>query len=279
MDLANDSTITPEQAQSMEEKGVVTEEPKVEEPKVEAPEEPKVEEPKVELPKRTIYEDLKEKKIQVREAKEEAESLRNDLTRLSQELENLKQAKNEAKTQSEKDEVDADIAEFAESINADPDAIAALIPIIEKRIGKKSDSEISKEDIEFLRKAKADQSVLAGQVAFNDEWNTFVPSLKAEFPQIDDTDLVNVRKEVERLAHTNEFHDKEVDYIYFKSKKALSNLISPKRPSIEGGSPQANTSERPVSIELSGKSSPMDVQEAISRESVSSSLEIRSSQS
>lgn len=40
-------------------------------------------------------------------------------------------------------------------------------------------------------------------------------------------------KEIVKLSHTAEFHDKEVDYIVWKRKAELSKLISPKKPSFE----------------------------------------------
>lgn len=281
-DPINDSTITPEEAGAMmkgegETPAEVTPEV-VPEPKVEIPAEvtPEVvSEPKVELPtKRSIYQDLKEKKVEAREAKEEAEAMRAENARLAQELADLKQAKIEAKTPAEKQTVDDEIEAFAESIGADPDAIAGLIPILEKRLGK--GETLSKEDLEFIKQVKAEQQKTAGQVAFNNEWNDFVPSLKAEFPHVSDADLASVRKEVEKLAHTPEFHDKEIDYIYFKTKNSLSKLISPKRESAEGGGDSVPVTELATAVEYSGRLSPMDVQNAISKEVRGSSLEIRS---
>lgn len=278
-DPINESTITPEEAGAMmkgEGEAPKEIEPK---PKVEAPAEvtpPEVvPEPKVELPtKRSIYQDLKEKKAEVREAKEEVETVRAENARLAQELEDLKQAKAEAKTPAEKRTVDEEIEAFAESIEADPEAIAGLIPILEKRLGK--GESLSKEDLDFIKQVKAEQQKTAGQIAFNNEWDGFVPSLKAEFPHVSDTDLTSVRKEVERLAHTPEFHDKEIDYIYFKTKNSLSKLISPKRESAAGGGDSVPVTEATTAVEYSGRLSPMDVQNAISKEVKGSSLEIRS---
>lgn len=291
-DPINDGTISPSEIQAIQ-RGegeapaevvpAVVPEPKVEtpaEPKVEDPAkvEPKIEEPKEPLaPKRSIYDDLKEKKVQVREAKEEVESMRAENARLAQELETLKQAKVDAKTPVEKQTADEEIAAFAESIGAEPEAIAGLIPILEKRLNK--GETLSKEDLDFIKQVKAEQQKSAGQIAFNNEWDGFAPSLKAEFPHVSDADLASVRKEVERLAHTPEFHDKEIDYIYFKTKNSLSKLISPKRSSIDGGGAPAPVAETPVVTELSGKMSPMDVQNAIQKDkNSSSSLEVRAGQ-
>lgn len=282
----DDSTITPAQAgEMMKGEGEAPKEDvaEVTSPEVTLPVEPEkkeetpiVEEPKKELPtKRSIYQDLKEKKAEVREAKEEVEEARAENARLTQELEDLKQAKTEAKTPAEKRDVDDEIAAFAESIGADSEAIAGLIPILEKRLGK--GETLSKEDLDFIKQVKAEQQKSAGQSAFNNEWDGFVPSLKAEFPHISDADLASVRKEVDKLAHTPEFHDKEIDYIYFKVKGNLSKLISPKRQSIDGGGDSVPVTERSANIELSGSSSPMDVQNALAREAGHSQLEIRSS--
>lgn len=291
MDLENidDSTISPAQAGEMmkgegeapkdiePEKAPAPEEKTPEEPKEEATEKtPEPEEPKEDLPiKRSIYQDLKEKKAEVREAKEEVESMRAENARLAQELETLKQAKADAKTTVEKQSVDDEITAFAESIGADPGAIAGLIPILEKRLNK--GETLSKEDLELIKQIKTEQQKSVGQIAFNNEWDGFVPSLKADFPHVSDADLANVKKEVARLAHSPEFHDKEMDYIYFKAKNSLSKLISPKRPSIDGGSDSVPANDTPSNVEFSGSSSPMDVQNALNKTSNGSNLEVRSS--
>ena len=278
----DDSTITPAKAGEMikGEGETLKEQEKTPEPKVKTPVEEKEEVPliipeekekekeKTALPiKRSIYQDLKEKKAEVREAKGEVEAMRVENTRLAEEIETLKQAKTPV--------ADDEIVAFAESINADPEAIAGLIPILEKRLKK---GEIfSKEDLDLIKQVKAEQQKMEGQIAFNNEWDVFIPSLKTEFPHVSDADLINVRKEVERLAHTPEFYDKEIDYIYFKTKNLLSKLISPKRPSIDGGGDQVLTMGKSANIELSGQSSPIDVQNVIARDSRSSQLEIRSS--
>lgn len=59
-----------------------------------------------------------------------------------------------------------------------------------------------------------------------------------DIKRIEADELDSVMKEIVRLSHTEEFHDKEVDYIVWKNRDALSKLVSPKKPSFEsGGSP------------------------------------------
>jgi hypothetical protein len=42
-----------------------------------------------------------------------------------------------------------------------------------------------------------------------------------------------MRKELDTLAHTTEFHDKEIDYIAFKNQDKLSSLITPHKRGLE----------------------------------------------
>lgn len=276
------AVFTPEMAQALDEitpeaKDVSVEETPEEKPEEKEPvkENPEPEEaPELDLPKkRTIYDDYKEKKAEVKEAKDEAVIANARI----QELEALLDAKNNAETPAEKKEVAKDIAEFAESIGADPDAIAQLETFFKSRQGNDNKDGISKEDVEFVKQFRATQAQTVANIEFEKEWTSLIPSIKAKFPTVSDAELADIRKEVDKVAHTQAFNDKELDYIFFKHEKTLSALVSPKRDSMEGGNRNAPDYVAKGEVELSGRSSPMDVENAMSQDRHESSLEIRSS--
>jgi hypothetical protein len=274
------ATLTPEQAGKVEvvekkEEVVVAEvEPKeeVKEPSNEEPEEKKEPEKEPESPeplkeKRSIYEDYKEKKNEVKEAKEQIKTLMAEKEALLSEKAKLEELANQlkgAENKSEKAEVAEDIKAFAESIGADPDAIGKLESFLKSRISK-VDNSLSKEDVELIKQIKSKEAKLAEQESFQREWSEFVPSLKKDNPNISDAELLVLQKEFDKLAHTKGFNDKELDYIYYRNKDALSKLISPKKKSFESAGNPSKSSESP-SFNLSSKASPMDVQNFVQQE-------------
>ena len=230
--------------------------------------------------KRSMYDDYKEKKNEAKESKAEADRLLAENKAKDAkiaELNALVEASKTAKTKEEKEDVAKDIAEFAESIGADAAAVDKLEKFLKKRLTNTEDVGITKADVEFVKKFREDQAKTQATTEFQKEWSGFVPSLKKEFPHVSDEELASVQSEVDKLAHTAKYHDKEIDYIYFKEKEKLSKLISPKQPSYESGGGAKDSGEK-ISSDLSGSSSPMDVQNAIRNDKAPQSLEIRSSQ-
>lgn len=228
-------------------------------------------------PKRSIYDDLKDKKKEVKEHKSEIETLKTQLAEKDQAIADLTKKAQGAETPEEKQEVEDEIKAIAEDIGADPEGIAKLTEFLSKKLVKPAGEQISKEDLEAIKNFRQSQAQTEATQAFVKEWNEFAPSLKKEFPHVTDQDLEVVRQVVDKLAHTEKYHDKEIDYIYFKEKEKLSKLISPKRPSYEGGESRPANESGDADVELSEKSSPLDVQNATSKTS-KSSLEIRPSQ-
>ena len=227
--------------------------------------------------KRSIYDDLKDKKKEFREAKSEAEVQKVRADALEAEnaaLKELAASAKRAKTPEEKQDVEDDIAVLADTIGGDPEAIKALTDFLTKKLVKKDGVELSKEDLEAVRNFKDKQSKMDAEVDFKKEWKQFRPSLKQDFPNISDEDLEMVQSKIFELAHSKAFHDKEVDYIYFKNKESFSKLISPKRQAMEGGG-QSRTDEKSAVSEISGSSSPLDVMKAMEKDRYTATTEIR----
>jgi hypothetical protein len=231
--------------------------------------------------KRSIYDDLKEKKQEVRAAKSEAEIVKAENEALKAELaavKELAESAKKAKTPEEKEAIEDDIKEIAEAIGGDAKAIKTLTDFLTKKLVKTGTVDISKEDIEAVKNFRKEQSKMNADVEFTKEWDEFTPSLKKDFPHISDADLKTVKQKLFDLAHSTKYHDKEMDYIYFKNKDILSKLVSPKRPSMESaGDSKPDDGAKAIS-EISSKSSPMDVQNTVQRDRhTPSSYEIRKS--
>lgn len=225
---------------------------------------------------RSIYDDLKDKKKEVKEVKSELEIANNKIAEQNKLITDLTEKAKNAETPAEKAEVEDEIKAIAEEIGADPAGIARLTDFLSKKLVKPDGVQITKEDLEAIQSIKQSKAQDDIKAQFTKEWNEFEPSLKKEFPHVSSDDLAVVKEVIDKLAHSTQYADKEVDYIYFKEKDKLSKLISPKRPSYEGGDNKP-APEHGAEVELSEKSSPLDVQKATEKHS-GSSLEIRPGQ-
>lgn len=99
--------------------------------------------------------------------------------------------------------------------------------------------------------------------------------MKTQLVIHDDAELDTVMKEIVRLSHTAEFHDKEVDYIVWKNKDALSKLVSPKKPSFESGGSPAEAAPEAEPDFSAGKGITPTMAEKASQEKRGSALIIR----
>jgi hypothetical protein len=255
-------------------------EPKVEEPKVDEPaaeaEPAKVEEPaddkapEAEKPKeetepaadpkikkpRSVYDDLKD----TRKEKKDAEIRATVAETKAAELQALLDAKDEAKTPEEKKEAADDIEAFASQHNLDADQIRGLTDLILKKVPKADMPEGLKPD--EVAAWRADRAAAARQ-AEDAQILATAPAIQKQLSITEQKELDAVMAEVTRLAHTPEFHDKEVEYIVWKNQAALSKMVSPKKPSFESGNSRAEA-EAEASIDFSsGKVTPEQVASAI----------------
>jgi hypothetical protein len=247
--------------------------PKPEEKQEEKPEE-KPDAPLQTKP-RTIYDDYKDKKKEVKEKDSEIDVLKTQLSEKDRLIADLTEKAKLAETPAEKQEVEDEISQIAEKIGADPEGIKVLTEFLSKKLVKPVGVEISPEDLEAIKNFRESKNQQESKAQFTKEWNVFEPSLKAEFPSVSNEELEVIREVVDKLAHSPKYADKEVDYIYFKEKANLSKLISPKRPSYEGSNSDKTTPDGDTEVELSSKSTPMDAMKATSKQP-SSGLEIRS---
>jgi hypothetical protein len=187
--------------------------------------------------KRSIYDDLKDKKKEAKDAKAEAEAARKeaeDARAEAAKLQALLDAKDGAKTPKEKAKADDDIQAFIDRHNGEQltaESLTELAQIIAGRVKPGDLPEDVREKLKFLDTLQADQKRLAEDA----ETRKSAPLVKKTLEISDDAELENVMNEIVRLTHTEEFHDKEVEYILWKNRDAFSKLVSPKKPSFESG--------------------------------------------
>lgn len=215
-----------------------TEEPTAPEEK---PEEPKElpDEPK-EQRKRSIYDEYKEKKSELkteRELREKAEAERDELKQLVEDRE-------KATTDKERKDADDEIAAFAKKINADPATLREMQQLFTKDQQPAAPT-LSDDDRAALAKAREIQEAQL----FEQEFSQVQSTLKEFVPNATDAEMQAIKGKLDELAHSKEWHDKSLDYIAFKNRDVLTALTSPKKRGLEGKSrqdaPEATTDFNP----------------------------------
>lgn len=225
---------------------------------------------------RSIYDDLKDKKRDLKEAKSELELAQATIAEKDKLISELTEKAKKAETPAEKQAVEDEIAQIAEKIGADPEGVQILTDFLTKKLVKPAGVDITPEDLEAIKGFRQTKAQQEEQARFSSEWNSFEPALKQDFPHISSSELETVKAVVDKLAHSERYADKEIDYIYFKEKNNLTKLISPKRQSYEGVDSKPAPENADTEVELSSKSTPMDAQKQIFKQP-GSQLEIRSS--
>jgi hypothetical protein len=217
-------------------------------PEAEKPEDGEKPEPPAPIKKRSIYDDLKDTKKELKEAKKRIDELEGGDKPAGK-------PKDEAPPKEDKptDELEA----YAQEHELDAKSLNRLVEIIQKRIPSAQLSEQEKKDLADLRTWQAAQA----RQNEDNEIRSQAPQVRAQLKDLgseihDEAEAAKVMDEIVKLAHTERYHDKEIGYIVWSEKAALSKLISPKKPSFESGSPsRAEGEDAPVDFS-SGKVTP-----------------------
>ncbi len=201
------------------------EEKKEEDPKKEDPDKSTLTDQK-EFKKRSIYDEYKDKKSELKSEKERREVA-------EQEVVNLKEKLANADTPKEKQDALDDIEEFAKEIDADPEAIRKMQKLFQKGIKTNEHDESLKKDLEEFKSWKEQNKEVMQKQAFDSEFESALPSLKTDFPNASAEELKSIKSKLDEISHSKDFYDKSLDYVIFKSKKDLSDLVSPKKKGLE----------------------------------------------
>ena len=205
------------------------------------------------LKKRTVYDDLKETRKEKKSEKERADAAEAKAA----ELQALLDAKDDAKTPEEKKEAADDIEAYAKENDLDPAGLKKFAQIILSKVPKPAEMPegLNADEVKAWRedRAKAARNAEDAQILAT------APAIQKQLSITEQSELDAVMAEVTRLAHTPEFHDKEVEYIVWKNQQALSKLVSPKKPSFESGGQRPDAEpEKPIDFS-SGKVTPEQV--------------------
>lgn len=185
-----------------------------------------------ETKKRSIYDEYKEKKAEVKSEKELRIKAEQERDELAQKLANFNSASTREEIAEAKDELDA----FALEKGLDPQAIKQMKQLFLKDVKTTIDPDIQAKLDRVLEFAKNNSEAIEKQ-QFNKEFESDgMPTVKEFFPQISADELGKVKEEINRLAHTKGYEDKPLDYIVYKNRSTLSSLVSPKKRGIEGKS-------------------------------------------
>lgn len=152
-------------------------------------------------------------------------------------------------TPSEKKEVtqvlDDAVKDIAERRNLDAEGLAEILAEAEKRTMKKlEDQGLLKKDLapELQEKLKLLDSIEAKQkeeaIALKDkeEWLAFVPDLQKQYPNATPALLADAQKLMDELAHSKDFHDKELDYVLYKNRSKFDTILKVAKGSKAGES-------------------------------------------
>ncbi len=176
-----------------------------------------------EKPKRSIYDEYKDKKSENKVLEKENAELKGKLAAIET-----------AKTPEQKQVAADDLEAFAKEIDADPETIRKMQQLFLKDLQKTGLSEEDRKVIEDARAITAAHSKAAEKQVFESEFTASLPTLKELLPNASDEEMTAIKAKVDELSHTKEFHDKELDYVIFKNKDVLTQLVSPKKRGIEG---------------------------------------------
>jgi hypothetical protein len=172
---------------------------------------------------RSIYHDLKDTRTSLKTERE----LREQAERERDEWKTKAEGKPEAKI--EADDLDA----FADEIGADPQVVKKMRELFLKDMPASTISPELQSKLDAFEVWQKDNGQAIATQQFETEFQSSIPALQKMFPTASAEDINSMKKEIDTLAHTTEFHDKEIDYIAFKNQEKLSTLITPHKRGLE----------------------------------------------
>jgi colicin import membrane protein len=242
----------------------------------------KLDDPEVPLKKRSIYDDLKDTRKEKNAFKDaavaalEAQGVTLTGKETAEELQALaKKTPSDAPAKPADTAPTDELEAFAKENQLDAAGLARLAEIIAKRIPQGQLSAEEKQQLTELTAYKAKKDAEETRAAEDQEVLATAPTVKTQLEIHDDAELATVMKEIVKLSHTAEFHDKEVDYIVWKNKDALAKLVSPKKPSFESGGHQGDAPAADEPDFSSGKGITPGMAEKATMEKQGSALVIR----
>ena len=179
-------------------------------------------EPQAVAKKRSIYQSLKDTRQDVkteRELRESAERERDEL-----------RAKLDVPAKATDDE---DLEAFAKEIDADPATLKRMQALFLKNAPKSEFSEEHSKQLKEFQDWQKTNNEAVSQVQFDKEFENALPTLGRLFPNASPEETKVLKAALDKLAHSDAYHDKEIDYIAFKNQDTLKALVSPQKRGLE----------------------------------------------
>jgi len=160
------------------------------------------------------------------------------------EIRKLKDELAKAKTPQERKEVIEDLdkymSERAQKLGLKPEVLKELTEISEKAFEKKYGDKLKKIDEfeKFNESRTKEEALKQDEQVFNSEWGKTEAAIKSEYPNATPEQIASARKEMDRLAHSKDYHMFPMDYILYREKTKFEKvLFSPNKRSFETGRP------------------------------------------
>lgn len=177
---------------------------------------------------------------QIRELRGSQKQIQEGMAKILDKLENLnpKQA----------EEAIDEIKTIAEKRDLDPEGLAEILELAEKRVLSKLEGKLNKgldpEDRQVIEKAKRDQREREQEIIFTNEWNQILPELQKQFPNATAAELNQARSLMYDLARSSEgvilnksgevVANRELDYILYKNRTKFETVLKVAKPGKSG---------------------------------------------
>lgn len=183
---------------------------------------PLIPEPQAVPKKRSIYQSLKDTRQDVKTERELRESAERERDELRAKLDVPAKATD-----------DDDLEAFAKEIDADPATLKRMQAVFLKNAPKSEFSEEQSTQLKEFQDWQKTNSEAVSQVQFDKEFENALPTLGRLFPNASPEETKVLKAALDKLAHSDAYHDKEIDYIAFKNQDTLKALVSPQKRGLE----------------------------------------------
>ena len=122
----------------------------------------------------------------------------------------------------------------------DPSGLDSVIDTIKEEMGQsgKVPTELAEQVkalTEYFETEKGSRLKASDERFFSKSWSGFLPSFSKDFPTANEEQKEAAKGLMDKLWHTKQFHDKEIDYVYFKNRAEFDKIISPRKKGLETG--------------------------------------------
>ena len=149
--------------------------------------------------------------------------------------------------------LEEDIKALAKELNFDEEKTRKIILVARKGVELSPEDKTALEEFKATRSQREQEAVQRAEreqeQIFNEEFSAVLPSIKTQYPNATDEQIAQAKAQLDELAHSEKYHEMDMDYILFKEREALGKILfSPRMKTFEAGRPsmvEAETDEFP----------------------------------